>query len=287
MKKKATMNLKGGVGKSTVTINLCYELARTGKNVLLIDADTQENATDFLFGPDRKFPATLYDFMIDPRSIKFAQTIQPYAGPNATRASLQLPGRFDIVPGHPGLGFVSEEFARNRIGQPVAFVHDTLDYGLIQVENEYDYCIVDPGPNWGPVTDAVLKAVSGIIVPFMPAPMTFLSFRRLLQTLAESNARIARQRQQTTIHGIVFTMCHSAKQRQVAGALKGNFTQKGIRSFGPILNFCDAMMDMVQTQLPLGAYLKEHPEILTNGDLTKADAQAVVDLAHEFIEITQ
>lgn len=287
MRRIAAINLKGGVGKTTVSINLGFELAKMGKNVLLIDADTQENATDFLFGPDRNFMPTLYHFMADPRNVKFAQTIQPYAGPEAARATLRTPGRLDIVPGHGDLGFVSEAFARNKLGQPVGFVHETLDYGLAQVDSHYDYGIVDPGPNWGPVTDAVLKAVQGIIVPFMPAPMTFLSFRRLLQTLADSNARIYNQGRQTQIHGIVFTMCHSAKQRQVAGALKGNFTQKGVHSFRSILNFSNAMMDMVQAQLPLSAYLAEHPEILTNGDVTREDVQAVAELAREFVEVVR
>jgi chromosome partitioning protein len=283
----ATINLKGGVGKTTTTINIAYELAKIGKHVLVVDADTQENTTDYLYGPDRNFTPTLYHFMVDPRNIKFAQTIQPYAGSSVARASLQTPGRFDIVPGDTRLGFVSEEFAKNRVGQPIGYIHEALRYGLAQVENNYDYCIIDPGPNWGPITDAVLKAVSGVIVPFMPAPMTFLSFRRLLQTIADSNARIYNQGNQTKIYGVVFTMCHSSKQRQLAGALKGNFTQKGVRSFRSILNFSNAMMDMVQTQLPLSAYLKEHPEIMNNGDVTREDVAAVVDLAREFVEAVQ
>ncbi len=287
MKSISTINLKGGVSKTTTSINLAFELAKVGKNVLFVDADTQENATDFLFGADRATGLTLYHFMTDPRNVKLAQTIAAYAGPRSERASLRTPGHFDIVPGHGQLGFVSEKFALNRVGQPVAYVHETLAYGLAQVAADYDYCIIDPGPNWGPVTDAVLKAVDGIIVPFMPAPMTFLSFRRLLETLADSNARIYNQGRQTEIYGVVFTMCHSVKQRQMAGALKGNFTRKNVRCFGPILNFSNAMMDMVQTQLPLSAYLSEHPEILTNGDLTQEDAQAVVELAREFVEVVK
>ncbi len=293
---EALINLKGGVGKTTTTINLAFELARMGKRVLIGDFDTQENATDYLFGADCHFPLTLYNFMADPRNVALRDIIQPYAGPNAKRTSLQVSGCIDVLPGDAGLGFVAEEFYRNRVGQPIEFVHHSVRYGIEQIRGLYDIFLADPGPSWNAVTDAIVHAISGVVVPFTPEPMVFNSMKHLLKAISSSNARTFRQDHQTMIHGIVYTKCVSAGQRKIAGGLKSAFLQElHIQSFTPIFNFTDVLMNLVPARLPLGAYLTEHPEVIKPkassndmiGTFYQSDADDCKRFAEEFLQVTQ
>lgn len=299
MRISAWINLKGGVGKSTSVINLAYALVRLGFNVLLVDADAQENATDMLLGEDNPaITLTLYDFMTDMRNVPFSKIILNYAGPDAQRLSLRTRGRLDIAPGDDRLGFVSDGFAKNRLGQPAANVWDTLALGLSQVDDRYDFCLIDPGPMWGPINDAVVKAAHGVVVPFMPAAMTSLSFKRLLKQLGDANQRIANQGNQTKIYGVLWTMCHLPVQQSIAALLKHSFKKKGIYSFSPVINFTMPMLKMVEERVPIGAYYQEHPEIVGDPELSfmeatalgvmrPMDIEAIDILAQEFIAVAR
>lgn len=147
LKKYAVLNNKGGVGKSTIAVHVAHGLAIRGKRVLLIDMDGQNDASLFLGFTSEDYKKSLYDIITREGKPDFSKCIL-YAREN-----------LDLLP--------SKDI--ERINAELYKEPDIKSYLNVRLkeleEAEYDYIIIDCGPQKSRVNDAALYYVDGIIVP--------------------------------------------------------------------------------------------------------------------------
>lgn len=130
MKTIAFYNVKGGVAKTTSAVNVAYDLAATGKKVLIIDLDAQSNASDF-FERCGNTDYTVADLLTKPElNIKEAIVHTKYDG-------------LDIIPAYLTLGR-AEKLLMSDMTSPQQF---RLRQHLRGIEDDYDYCIIDCSPS--------------------------------------------------------------------------------------------------------------------------------------------
>lgn len=147
LEKYAVLNNKGGVGKSTIAVNIAHGLAIQGKKVLVIDMDGQNDASLFLGFNQEDYKKSLYDIIIKPEDTNLDECII-----NA-RENLDL-----IASRH--IDRINDELYKEV--DLSCFFKDRLK----KLENlGYDYVIIDCGPQRSKINDAVLHFVQGIIVP--------------------------------------------------------------------------------------------------------------------------
>jgi chromosome partitioning protein len=182
-------NQKGGVGKTTTSVNLSACIAEKGKSVLLIDFDAQANATSGL-GIEKTEGVSLYPVLLgqaDPRDFIRSTAIK----------------RLDLIPAEVNLAGAEIEVA--RLDRYLHRLRDALQ-PLVD-ENRYDYILIDCPPSLGILTMNALCASHGLIMPIQCEyyALEGLSVMvRLIQQLRESNAN-----PNLEVEGIVMTMFDS------------------------------------------------------------------------------
>ncbi|KRN75985.1 ParA family protein [Weissella minor] len=142
----ALANQKGGVGKTTTTVNLGASLATLGKKVLLIDTDAQGNATSGSGIQKSTIERDVYDVLVNEMPIK--EAILPTAHPD-----------MDIVPATIRLAGAELELA------PVMARELRLKQAVDKVREEYDYILIDNPPSLGLVTINTFSAADSILIP--------------------------------------------------------------------------------------------------------------------------
>lgn len=142
-------NQKGGVGKTTVSINVAGALNELGRDVLLVDLDPQGSATEglgFLEAYDVD-PPSLFDVLTDPKQRDQAGSL------------ICSHPEMDVLPSNIDMTAVEPELTlARRACEQLALVLDLL-------ENDYDYIIVDCPPNLGLLTDNALFATQNVLIP--------------------------------------------------------------------------------------------------------------------------
>ena len=166
MKTIATVNQKGGCGKTTTAINASAALAEMGKRVLLIDFDPQAHATIGLGRDPNSFPRTVYDVLAKP-GVGLADV--------AVRTGVD---RLDLAPCNVLLASAELELA----GTPGKEL--LLARGLRDVRDAYDLCVIDCPPSLGVLTLNALVASTDIVVPVQVHYYALEGLRRLLDTVA-------------------------------------------------------------------------------------------------------
>lgn len=163
-------NQKGGVGKTTSALNIAACLARTGKQVLLVDADPQGNATSGIGVRKKDTQKTIYDVLIGQATA--AETILR----TGVKGLSLLPSGIDLVGAEIELADEPRREAR-------------LKDALEAVRGTYDYIIIDCPPALGLVTINTLVASDGVIIPML---CEFYSLEGLSQL--SSTIRIIKKR---------------------------------------------------------------------------------------------
>ena len=209
----AVVNQKGGVGKTTTTVNLAAYFATFGKRVLLIDVDPQSNSSIGLGLERTDADHSLYEVLID----------------NASIASIRRPSSInglDLVPASPKLAGAEVELVslENR--------EKRLKDALVPIKEEYDYVIIDCPPSLSLLTVNALAATDEVIIPIQCEYYALEGISQLTHTLELIRSSL---NPDLKIRGIVLTMFDSRTvlATQVADETRKYFGNKVFKTVIP------------------------------------------------------
>ena len=188
----SVVNQKGGVGKTTTSINLGTALAAVGRSILIVDFDAQGNASTGLGISDADREVTSYDIVVDRRPLEDAiqSTIVP---------------RLDIVPGHQDLSGVETLLASDphrsyRLRQAL---HDYAARASAENLVAYDYILIDCPPSLSALTMNAMTAADALLVPLQCEFLALEGLSQLLQTVDVVRSGL---NPDLEIQGVVLTM---------------------------------------------------------------------------------
>lgn len=167
----AVANQKGGVGKTTTTLNLGAALSELGKKVLLVDADPQGNLGVSLGIKVEDLEKTLYDVLINPEVTPINSVI------------IKTPFGFDIVPSNIDLSGAEVELM-DEVGREYI-----LKEALKPVRGIYDYIIIDCPPSLGLLVINALTAADLVIIPVQTEFLAMRGIKHLQKTIFKVQRR--------------------------------------------------------------------------------------------------
>ena len=251
-------NQKGGVGKTTTTINLAAALAAIGQRVLMIDLDPQGNATMGSGVDKRQLAHSVYDVLLGEVGVAQARTPSVW-GEAAARADMPtyhvLGANRDLAGAEVEL--VNLEQREMRLKQAIA-----------EVNNEYDIVLIDCPPSLSMLTLNGLCAAHGVIVPMQCEYFALEGLTDLVNTIKQVHANLNKDLKIIGLLRVMFDP-RITLQQQVSDQLKAHFADK-----------------VFNTLIPRNVRLAEAPSYGLPGvvfDPTAKGSQAFIDFAKELV----
>ena len=201
-----TANQKGGVGKTTTTVNLGAGLSRIGRRVLVVDLDPQGNATMGSGIDKRRLELSVYDVLLESSSIPEARQRSTKGGYDVLGANRDLAGA--------EIELVGLERRERRLKAALAAVGD-----------EYDFVLIDCPPSLSLLTLNGLTSAHGVIVPMQCEYFALEGLSDLVNTIKQVHANLNRDLE---IIGLLRVMYDPriTLQTQVSEQLKSHFGDK-------------------------------------------------------------
>jgi chromosome partitioning protein len=245
-------NQKGGVGKTTTSVNLAAGLARVGKRVLLVDLDPQGNATMGSGLDKRALALTVYDTLLESASVQEVRKPSPQGGYDVLGANRELAGA--------EVELVDLERRERRLGG-----------ALRPIESEYDFILIDCPPSLSLLTLNGLCSAHGVIVPMQCEYFALEGLSDLVNTIKQVHANLNPRLQIIGLLRVMFDP-RITLQQQVSEQLKAHFGDK-----------------VFDTMIPRNVRLAEAPSYGLPGvvfDPASKGAQAFVEFAKELVRRT-
>jgi len=199
-------NQKGGVGKTTTTVNLAAGLAQVGQRVLVVDLDPQGNATMGSGVDKRSLTLSIYDVLLESASIVEARVPSPRGGYDVLGANRELAGA--------EVELVSLERRERR-----------LKTALEAVAADYDFVLVDCPPSLSLLTLNGLCSAHGVVVPMQCEYFALEGLSDLVNTIKQVHANLNRDLQIIGLLRVMFDP-RITLQQQVSEQLKAHFGDK-------------------------------------------------------------
>jgi chromosome partitioning protein len=243
-------NQKGGVGKTTTTVNLAAGLALIGQRVLLVDLDPQGNATMGSGVDKRALPLTVYDVLLESASV-------------AESAQRSDSGGYDVLGANRELaGAEIELVALERR-------NERLRDALKSVAADYDFVLIDCPPSLSLLTLNGLCSAHGVIVPMQCEYFALEGVSDLVNTIRQVHANLNRDLELIGLLRVMYDP-RITLQAHVSEQLKAHFGDKVFNSV-----------------IPRNVRLAEAPSFGQPGvvfDPASRGAVAFVEFAHEMVE---
>ena len=243
-------NQKGGVGKTTTTVNLAAGLAKVGQRVLMVDLDPQGNATMGSGVDKRKLELTVYDVLLESASVAEARVRSEKCGYDVLGANRDLAGA--------EVELVDLEHRDQR-----------LKLALGQVTQDYDFILIDCPPSLSMLTLNGLCSAHGVIVPMQCEYFALEGLTDLVNTIKKVHANMNKDLQIIGLLRVMFDP-RITLQQQVSDQLKAHFGEK-----------------VFNTVIPRNVRLAEAPSYGLPGlafDPSARGSQAFVEFAQEMVE---
>ena len=243
-------NQKGGVGKTTTTVNLAAGLAKVGQRVLMVDLDPQGNATMGSGVDKRKLELTVYDVLLGSASVAEARVKSDKCGYDVLGANRELAGA--------EVELVQLEHRDQRLKQALA-----------KVTPEYDFILIDCPPSLSMLTLNGLCSAHGVIVPMQCEYFALEGLTDLVNTIKQVHANLNKDLQIIGLLRMMFD-ARITLQQQVSEQLKSHFGEK-----------------VFNTVIPRNVRLAEAPSYGLPGvifDPSCRGSLAFVEFAHEMVE---
>jgi chromosome partitioning protein len=243
-------NQKGGVGKTTTTVNLAAGLAKLGKRVLAVDLDPQGNATMGSGIDKRALEVSVYDVLLESASIAEARLASPKGGYDVLGANRELAGA--------EVELVHLERRERR-----------LKLALEAVASEYDFVLIDCPPSLSMLTLNGLCAAHGVLVPMQCEYFALEGLSDLVNTIKQVHANLNPDLQISGLLRVMFDT-RVTLQQQVSEQLKAHFGAK-----------------VFDTVIPRNVRLAEAPsygQAGVNFDPSSKGAQAFLEFAKEVVQ---
>ena len=247
----AIANQKGGVGKTTTSINLSASIAELGKKVLVIDLDPQGNTTSG-FGIEKEdIEYTVYELMLDDCSVKDAMmTVDGIENVTIIPSNVNLAGaEIELI------DFTEKEYILKNI----------IDY----VKDDFDYIIIDCPPSLNMLTVNAMTTADSMLIPIQCEYYALEGIGQLIHTIDLVQKRL---NSKLGIEGVVFTMYDGRTNlsKDVVDNVKSNLNAH-----------------IYNTIIPRNVSLAEAPSHglpITKYDVKSAGAQSYKNLAKEVVE---
>jgi chromosome partitioning protein len=243
-------NQKGGVGKTTTTVNLAAGLAKIGQSVLLVDLDPQGNATMGSGVDKRTMPLSVYDVLLESATVGEAAIFSEKCGYHVLGANRDLAGA--------EVELVEVERREKRLKEALAVVNEG-----------YDFVLIDCPPSLSMLTLNGLCSAHGVIVPMQCEYFALEGLTDLVNTIKQVHANLNKDLQIIGLLRVMFDP-RITLQQQVSDQLKAHFGDK-----------------VFNTVIPRNVRLAEAPSYGLPGvvfDPSARGSQAFLTFAQEMVD---